>query len=153
MDPSIAGMGREVALLAFRFSSWTKSTSGSAQLARDREHLVRALKQMLAQVVGSRNTIIEMTHVSSIRLAVIRAFIELEITLKIPEPGSVPMADIAASTGVRASLLERMFRFAFSEGVFLETSPGSDRLSHTDFSRSLLHLSPLGELALSQNPL
>ncbi|KAJ9601888.1 hypothetical protein H2200_013603 [Cladophialophora chaetospira] len=114
-----------------------------------RESLVCLLQDMLQKVQGPTRTLIDMTNTARVRLSLLRTIVHFDLVGKVPEAGSVAFDELASITAVDRSLLERVLRFAFSQGIFQETSPGHGTVSHTELSRAIPLLAPWFQLVLS----
>lgn len=155
----IAELGQKIAGLANSlhdvddalFSQSPPGTSNRTSIpsADIRESLISLLNEMLEKIQGPTRTLIEMTNTARVRLSVIRVIIHFNLAMKIPENGSISFIELASTIRVDQSLLERVLRFAFSQRIFQETSPGSGEVSHTPLSKKIPLLAPWFTLILS----
>jgi hypothetical protein len=111
--------------------------------------LIALLNEMLQKVQGPTRTLIEMTNTARVRLSVIRTIVQFDLVGKIPHEGSVSFTELAPVMGMDPALLERLLRFAFSQGIFRESAPGSGEVCQTELSRALPLLAPWFQLVLS----
>ena len=128
-----------------------KETSDTAGSQRHRIHdaLIPLLNEMLEKIQGPTRTFITMTNTARVRLSVVRTIIHFDLATNVPLEGSRSFTELASSAGVKRPLLERLFRFAFSQGIFRETAPGSEQVSHTELSKIIPPLAPWLKLVLS----
>ena len=155
----ISALGQRIAEVADRFHavddaqhrSDTSDISNPTEsgLAAVRESLICLLNDMLQKVQGPTRSLIDMVNTARVRLSVMRTIVHFDLVAKVPEDDSVSFAELGSVIGVDQSLLERVLRFAFSQGIFQETAPGSGTVSHTELSRAVPLLAPWFQLVLS----
>lgn len=121
----------------------------SKQLPDVRQAVICSLKEMLNKLQGPTRTLLDMTNTARVRISVIRAMINLSLATIVPRSGSISFTALAEKVKVDQVLLERLLRFAFSEGIFTETTAGSGEVCHTELSRELPTVTPWVQLVLS----
>ncbi|KIW28850.1 uncharacterized protein PV07_04713 [Cladophialophora immunda] len=157
-EESLSELGRKIAELAEtfdnRYAKESLAGTGSSSETdnhrmKARETLVLLLHNMIDKVQGPTRTLIEMINTARVRLSVMRALINFNLTENIPDGGSVSFNKLASIVGANRLMLERVIRFAFSQRIFREKIPGSGEVSHTELSKAIPALTPWFKLVLS----
>ncbi|KEF50836.1 uncharacterized protein A1O9_13113 [Exophiala aquamarina CBS 119918] len=107
-----------------------------------RQALIVALNELLVKVQGPTRALIDMTNTSRVRLAAMRVVTQFDLAASVPETGAISVRQLASIAAVDPFMLERVLRFAFSQGIFQEETPGSGEVSHTELSRAIPVLAP-----------
>ncbi|KAF2814831.1 putative O-methyltransferase [Mytilinidion resinicola] len=75
---------------------------------------------------------------------------QFDVWTAVPHHGTASVASIASKTGIPEEKLRRIFKHAFSMGLFAETSPGSWEIVHTG-SSSYYYRNPLIKAWIGHN--
>ena len=159
VESEIYELGRKIAEVTNQFRDIVDTDSRKnpsivsspriTDIADSRETLICLLNDMLQKFRSPIRTLIDMTNTARIRLPVMRTIVHFDLVAKVPDEGSMYFTELANMLGVDESLLERLLRFAFSQGIFQEIIPSSGEVSRTELSKTIPLLAPWFDLTLS----
>lgn len=146
---SIQDLTFQISGLSYQISQYLKSQESTEQdpwttadeaTKAVRSQLLNTITSLRDAVLGTSDRLREMAT-EWISASALRWILHFKIADHVPLSGSISYADLAREAQVPESQLKRIVRFAMTNGLFIESSPGC--VSHTAMSKGLCAENPL----------